>query len=203
MTSCFLCTPNQDWIYEQDDEFFVMLGLGPIVEGYSLLATKSHTPSMLDLSLLEVERLSAFSDHVRQTLKPYYGDVIITEHGRVAPCVDRARDQKESHCFHAHRLVFPLAIDLSAALNGRGLEVEEYPNFVACRRGFAWKGEYLYFERIDGSCLIAPAPLRLVRQFFRYKVAEYVGHPELADWVKFPRLKVLESAKKRLLVASN
>jgi hypothetical protein len=201
MTSCFLCTPNQDWIYEQDDEFFAMLGLGPIVEGYSLLATKSHTPSMLDLSFHEAEHLVTFTERIKQILKPHYGDVVITEHGRVAPCVDRDRDRKEFHCFHAHRLIFPTEMDLSIAFSEHNLETEEYPNFIECWRGFSWKGEYLYYERADGSCLIAPAPMRLVRQFFRYKVAEYVGHPELADWAKFPQLRVLESARKRLLAS--
>jgi hypothetical protein len=199
MDSCFLCNPNRDWIYAQDDAFFAMLGLGPIVEGYSLLATISHTPSMMDLSSSEAEHLSDFTHQVRALLKPHYGDAIITEHGRVAPCIDRDRDKQESHCFHAHRLVFPVPLDLAGYLNDYGLDVFEYSSFIDCHRNFTWKGEYLYYERPDESCLIAAAPMRLVRQFFRYKVADSVGHPELANWKDFPLHRVVETAKRHLI----
>lgn len=201
--SCFLCNPNQNWIYARDERFFAMLGLGPIVEGYSLLATIGHTPSMLDLPLHDVEHLSEFTGRIRRLLESHYGEAIITEHGRVAPCVDRDRDGDESHCFHAHRLVFPISTDLADAVKNYGLSTEEYPSFIECWQNFDWKGEYLYYERMDGSCVIAAAPMRSIRQFFRYKVAECVGHPELASWSDFPRLKAIEAARKRLLLPVN
>lgn len=176
-----------------------MLGLGPVVEGYSLLATTAHSKSMLDLSEQEVEGLIEFTQHTRNLLSPHYGDSIITEHGRVAPCVDGNRDLQQAHCFHAHRLVFPTTADLTEAVRNYGLEVHEYSNFMEGWRQFSWEGEYLYFERVDGSCLIAAAPMRSVRQFFRHKVAELMGQPEVANWTEYPQLKVLEAARRVLL----
>jgi hypothetical protein len=196
--SCFLCNPDQQWVYARTNSFYAMLGLGPIVEGYSLIGTVAHVPSMLDLPEAEVDRLVEFTAQIRERLARDYGKAIITEHGRVPPCVDRDRDGQQAHCFHAHRLVFPVNIDLAASLIKYGFEVDEYYGFKDCWRQFSWKGEYLYYERADGGCLIATAPVRTVRQFFRYKVAETLGHPELADWKEHPRRKVVESALARL-----
>ena len=176
-----------------------MLGLGPVVEGYSLLATTSHTKSMLDLSEADVEELINFTQLTRNLLSTHYGDSIITEHGRVAPCVDSNRDGQQPHCFHSHRLIFPTSADLTEAMNHYCLEVHEYSNFRDGWRQFSWTGEYLYFERVDGSCLIAAAPMRTVRQFFRHKVAELMGHPELGNWTEYPQLKVVDSARRLLL----
>lgn len=186
-------------MYDQSDAFYAMLGLGPIVEGYSLIATIAHAPSMLDLSGTDVDKLVAFTDQIRQSLASHYGQAIITEHGRVAPCVDHVRDRQQAHCFHAHRLVFPVSVDLTAAITKYGLEISEYASFKDCWRQFSWRGEYLYYERVDGTCLVAVAPMRTVRQFFRYKVAELVGYPELADWNEYPRPRVIESAMRRLI----
>jgi hypothetical protein len=176
-----------------------MLGLGPLVEGYSIVATKKHISSMLDLSETEVSQLSKFSGTLRDILRPHYGEVIITEHGRVPPCEQTTNSGMRTHCFHAHRLVFPIATDLTPALFRHGLAVSEYATFADCHKGFTCKGEYLYFERPDGVCMIAPAPRELVRQFFRYELAAQLGSPELASWTAYPRLEVLEAARRRLL----
>jgi hypothetical protein len=197
--NCFLCTPERRWVYAQTEDFYAMLGLGPIVEGYSLIGTVAHVPSMFDLSEGDVDKLMAFTDRVREVLAPQYGEVIITEHGRVPPCVDRDRDGQQAHCFHAHRLVFPIQADLTDALEQYCPEMLEYGNFKDCWRSFSWRGEYLYYERPDGTCVAAMAPLRTVRQFFRYRLAERLGQPELADWKTYPRLKTVEAARSCLM----
>ncbi len=193
--SCFLCVPGKDLVYAKDDKFFAMLGLGPIVEGYSIIATRDHVPSMLDLSPEDAERLCEFTKLIRKRLRSHYGDVVIAEHGRVAPCEYRDKDGREAHCFHAHRLLFPLQGDLTDSLASHGLKVFEYPDFVEAQKNFAWNEEYLYYERQDGSCLIAAACKPLVRQFFRYKVAQHIGQPELASWKTYPRTEVVERAR--------
>jgi hypothetical protein len=196
---CFLCNPNRSLVYAEDEGFFAMLSLGPIVEGLSLLATESHMPSMLDLSIEDSERLCEFTFRVRHLLRSHYGEVVATEHGRVPPCEYLDMGGREAHCFHAHRVLFPLSVDLGHTMYDHGLRVEEYSSFVEARHRFAREGEYLYYERADGSCLIAAAPKRLVRQFFRYKVAECVGHPEFASWREYPRLGIVEAARARLM----
>lgn len=192
---CFLCSPDQRLIYEMGGDFFAMLGIGPIVEGYSIIATKDHIPSTMDLSLEKAEKLSRFTKHIRSRLKPYYGKVIITEHGRVNLGGDPVDNSEHSkHCLHAHRLVFPINTDLTPKLCEFDLPIMEYPSFLEARRNFDWGDEYLYFERTDGSCVVTRAPLELARLFFRKSLAEYVGKPEIADWRQFPRHQLVEEA---------
>lgn len=199
--SCFLCRQNKKLTYLEDSAFYAMLGWGPIVEGYSLIATKDHVPSMLDLSPTEAEHLHTFTQRVRRTIEPVYGPVIITEHGRVPACVRLDWDGREAHCFHAHRLVFPIQADLAGCLMTGDFRVTAYQDFVEARM-FKWSTEYLYYERQDGTCLIAVAPWRVPRQFFRHKVAEHVGEPELVDWTVYPRIEFVDAARLRLLGAS-
>jgi hypothetical protein len=201
MNSCFLCAPNKEWVYSKSSKFYSMLGLGPIVEGYSLIATQAHLPSMIDLSLSDVSLLIDFTANIRQILNRHFGQTVITEHGRVAPCVDPEVDRKDAHCFHAHRLVFPTEIDFTNVFSQHNLEVEEYSSFIECKQQFKWRGEYLYYERPNGSCLIASAPGKLARQFFRYKLADAIGHPELASWRDFPALKAVERARKKIFIS--
>jgi hypothetical protein len=87
----------------RSDEFFAMLGHGPIGEGYSIIATVEHEPSMLDLDAAVTQRAEEFTQAVRERLLPMYGSAVITEHGRVAPCVATQTRAHEPHCLHAHR----------------------------------------------------------------------------------------------------
>jgi len=194
---CFLCSPDSSLVYSVGNSCFAMLGLGPIVEGFSLIATKEHIPSMMDLSADNVGELCELTSNVRERLSAAYGEVVMTEHGRVAPCLLN-RKQSEGHCFHAHRLVFPWTGDLTSFLSRYGLELHEYRDFIECHQEFEWEAEYLYYERQDGTCIIAAAPPRLARQFFRLRIAEAIGQPELADWMEYPRLDVIEAAGRRL-----
>ena len=194
---CFLCAPDPELLYARKHPFYAMLGLGAIVEGYSIIATTAHVTSMLDISLEEAGRLVAFQRYIRALLRPHYGEVIITEHGRVPTC-DSPVNRPEAHCHHAHRLVFPVRLDLADSLHEYGLRLEEYPDPLDARTRCQWAGEYLYFERIDGSCVVAPAPTHVVRQFFRYKIAEAIGRPELSDWVRYPQSESIEAAKMHL-----
>jgi hypothetical protein len=196
---CFLCNPIRQFIYAENQNFFAMLGLGPLIEGYSLIATKAHVASMIDLPLIAVNELIKFKEQVRHQLAVHYGDVIITEHGRVLPCFQIDSVQPENHCFHAHNLVFPISMDLTESLRERGFKLVEFSNFLEAREKFKQSGEYYYFERNDGSCVIAFEPGRLVRQFFRYLIAEQIGKPEFADWKKYPQIDVVLQARNQLL----
>jgi diadenosine tetraphosphate (Ap4A) HIT family hydrolase len=160
MSCCFLCSPNEKLVFLSNDLFFAMLGYGPIVEGYSLIATREHIPSMLDLDRGVAEALVDFSKRVRDRLSSHYGNVIITEHGRVGLC---ARGRHEQHCYHAHRLVFPLACELVQDLRDHNMSSRAYPNFLAVHDEYRHAGEYLYFERSDESCAIAPTSKGLAR----------------------------------------
>ena len=167
-TRCFLCEPDDDLVYLREGAFFAMLGHGPIGRGYSLIATAEHFPSMLDLDASLGRELTVFTERVRSVLRPHYGEaVMISEHGRVAPCVGEVTRRYEPHCLHAHRLVFPGQVQIDLRLELPQQEVVTFASFDDARAGFDWPGQYLYAEGPDATCQIAVAPHRLPRQLFR------------------------------------
>jgi len=113
-----------------------MLGLGPIGEGYSLIAAREHVPSMFDLDSGSREELETFTKLVRATLRPHYSSSVVTEHGRVAPCVSRILRAHEPHCLHAHRLVFPGIGVFDLAHHTPWLKVSSFSGYRVAARAY-------------------------------------------------------------------
>ncbi len=174
-----------------------MLGLGPLTEGYSLIATSEHVSSMLDVEQQHVDELVEFTARVRAMLGACgYPPATVTEHGRVAACVHTATVRHEPHCLHAHWLLFPGApvVDLRLVAS----TVKRYNSFHEARRAFDWPGQYLYSEAPGGGCWIAPARLPVPRQLLRHLVARSLGAEDAADWRAQPGLDMVEAARRRL-----
>src|SRR5689334_15782005 len=102
---CFLCAPAADLMYASNGRAFALCGLGPIVPGYSLVATKQHTASAAD-AVADSTELPKFAEQIRGLLASRYGNCLITEHGRVPVCFDPS-GTSDPHCYHAHFLLFP------------------------------------------------------------------------------------------------
>ena len=196
--SCFLCEPEMNLVVSQNTHYFTMLGLGPIVEGYALIASVKHTRSLLDIPRDQAEKYQEYKEYTRSLLEPIFGNCIITEHGRVPPCVSPIKDVHDAHCFHAHSLLFPVTPSFDHPFDDRGLDIHEYSNYLQAHSEFMSSNEYLYYERADGSCVIASPKIRMQRQYFRYKIADSIGHPKLADWREYPRIPVVVSALLKL-----
>jgi hypothetical protein len=173
-----------------------MLGWGAVVEGYSLIATKQHIPSMFDVPDKLVPELNDFTTSIRTRLGRAYGPSVITEHGRIGLC--ELLSNHEPHCFHAHRLVFPVEVDLSTVFLDARLQGRTHQNFNAARMASTELNEYLYYERPDGVCAVANAQGCSQRQFFREAIASRLGWPELKSWRLYPRIDIVEKAKRTL-----
>jgi hypothetical protein len=199
--ACFLCEPDEDLVYIREGAFYAMLGHGPIGTGYSLIATVDHLTSMLDLDASQAHELTVFTEQGRSVLRPHFGAAVITEHGRVAPCVGEATRRYEPHCLHAHRLVFPGQDQIDLRLELPKQEILTFANFADAREGFGWPGQYRYAELPDATCQVAVAPARLPRQLFRTIMARRGGEPELASWETYPRLDEVAAARRELLGA--
>ena len=48
---CFLCSPDPALVYASDGSGVALCGLGPLVAGYSLVATRKHVRSAADAML--------------------------------------------------------------------------------------------------------------------------------------------------------
>ncbi len=199
---CFLCTPDTQLLFSESESFYAMLGLGPIVEGYSILASKLHIPSFFDLPDHLLDEFHKFRHDVMLTLTSTFVKPIITEHGRVAACDFYDRQQHQSHCYHAHQLLFPAAVDLESRLKHDFLSgVLEFPSFEHAHHYMSReRAEYLYYEKPNSSCLIIPAPYKHIRQYFRLLVGESLGCPQRANWQRNPGWELIASARSRLLV---
>src|SRR5580698_9505431 len=96
---CFLCHPNADWIWAESADFFAMTALGPIVEGMSIVATRSHVKSMFDVSPRLTQELDSFTIEAKERLAAIYNSPVhLTEHCRVGVC-DETRALHDQHCF--------------------------------------------------------------------------------------------------------
>jgi hypothetical protein len=199
---CFLCDPEPEFTWLVSDRFRAVLGLGPIGEGYSLIATREHAPSMFDLDADDAAELVEFTGEVRSRLGELYGPCVIAEHGRVSPCIAPAVRRHEPHCLHAHRLVFPGHghVDLDGI--APWLRAERHDSFELAGRQFTWPGQYVYVEQADGTCEVAGIRRPLPRQFLRAVVAAEQGRPELADWRSFPGRERLAAAQRALGLAA-
>lgn len=194
---CFLCNPNNDLLFLKNDQFYAMLGIGAVMEGYSVLSSSNHIRSMFDLPLDQVEQFQEFRNQVRKLLSKIYGPVIITEHGRV-PVSDFYKANYSTHCYHAHQLVFPIDIDLTPDLKKSFKDkVVSYSNFIEAHKLCSSIGEYLYYENTDGVCHVA-YDVKYKRQFFRSLVAEKIGFPDRADWRKWQGWDFINSARDKI-----
>jgi hypothetical protein len=173
-----------------------MLGIGPIMEGYSIIATKEHVPSMFDLKPSQLQDFVEYRKTVSGILSNIYGPLVITEHGRVTAS-DFYNPDRDAHCYHAHQLVFPVAVDLAPDLKALyGGNLFQYEEFSEAYDAHRKAGEYLYYEFGDGCCVVEN--IEYPRQFFRKLIAEKIGVPHRADWSRWKGWKMINQAKERL-----
>ena len=48
-SACFLCAPESTLVYHRDSPIFAMAGIGPVVDGFSVIAHERHVLSMADI----------------------------------------------------------------------------------------------------------------------------------------------------------
>src|ERR1700727_2523941 len=94
---CFLCLPSPELLFLESENFYALAGLGPVVDGYCVIAAKSHVKSMADVPAVLSDERDAFVTLVRNKLIAMHGTCLITEHGRMTVCAA----EHDYHCFHA------------------------------------------------------------------------------------------------------
>jgi diadenosine tetraphosphate (Ap4A) HIT family hydrolase len=185
VSNCFLCAPPRDLVFYECAEFFVLAGLGPVVEGYSVIGAKEHVRSMADMPMQQQGKRDEFVRMLRDRLSTRYGRCVVTEHGRMAVCVDESGDH-EAHCFHAHFLVFPGARDISDRARSYFLRSVTFGTLRAAMSYAAGCDEYLLVSPTSDSFNIFSGPVHLPRQLARILVAHDAKALHLADWREHP-----------------
>lgn len=182
---CFLCAPDPELVYQRDEEHLALCGLGPIVAGYSVVATVGHIPSAADAAAGQAPKLAAFVSSIRERLAQRYGGCLLSEHGRVPACVD-VSGSTDPHCFHAHFLLFPGVRTVDAEARRYFAVVESARSLEDALALAARHEEYFLLSPERTLFLVMSRPGRLIRQFVRLLVADSVGRPGLANWRRHP-----------------
>lgn len=195
-SSCFFCDPDRSRVLYDSKHFYVILGLGPIIEGYVLLVAKQHIRSMLDLPIEMRQTYESEKNHLKRIVAQAYGPTIITEHGRIQACFAEDEEVRDNHCFHAHQLFFPITADLRAlSKEGPFTKVFEGNSLFDLSVSLLEDEEYLLFEDINGVVTIHTVRGKCPRQFMRYLVARSIGKPELSNWATYPEWDKITRAK--------
>lgn len=189
----FCCPPEKERILYITEHFYVMVSLGPIVEGYLLIVSKEHIGACLHLPEEYIEEFLRLKNKVKQILTDEYGGCIFYEHGKVGSCLIEGKDH--IHCFHAHLHCIPALLELNEDIE-KELNGNSYESFYDCYNGMRGKDRYLY---IEDSKIMTYCPERKLRsQYLRYKLAEKAGEPERWDWVKMQNWPLIEKSIERL-----
>ncbi len=199
MEGCFFCDPDKDRVLYTSEHFYVLLGLGPIVEGYVILVAREHTRSMFDLPAETRKAYEQEKQYLKSVINDIYGPSIITEHGRIQACVAEDEDAHDLMCYHAHQLFFPRNIELGnlskegpfeKVFEGAGL-------FQMSSSALQDEDEYLLFENSVGSTCVYKVRGKCPRQYLRYLVARSIGRPELASWQLHPGYNKIRIAREK------
>jgi hypothetical protein len=183
-TGCFLCEVPKDLMYAEAETAIALCGLGPLVPGYTVVGTKAHVASAADVSSQDPDFLE-FAEGVRSFLVKHYGSCLVTEHGRMPACVGPA-GEPDTHCFHAHFLMFPGVHLVSESARPYFVSFQTYSSVWLALESALGVAEYFLISPGAAEASILTRPGRLIPQFARMLVADATGHPELTNWRKAP-----------------
>jgi diadenosine tetraphosphate (Ap4A) HIT family hydrolase len=193
--SCRFCTrPDPERVVMLTENFYVMLSLGPLVEGYALIVTRAHISCCgeIDSPLMgEFRQLQAIVSAAQEQL--YGGSSLRYEHGRTGSCLHLS----EAHCYHAHFHLVPTDCDMASRVAAR-YPVERFPSWPDFVATYQTKRTPYLLTQDDGALVVAFVAERVPRQYLRSLVAECIGAPELADWMAFPGYDVVRRGRLRL-----
>ncbi len=185
----------RDRILFETSNFVVFPGLGQIVEGYLLIITKNHFPSMADLPQSIYSELSWVIDRTSEILKCEYGsDCIQFEHGASTYI------QGGGCCIeHAHLHIAPLDVDVSPYIvHRKTYECQNYPESARYLLRLGKPYLYVNLPRENDSESFLMDATDLPSQYMRQVIAKAKGKEDEWDWNIFLGEKELENCLDKL-----
>ena len=159
-------------------------GLGPISSVYAVIGAKQHLRSLADAREIN-PRIVTDLNSMRRRLSDTYGNIVLTEHGRVPMCREDADDHK-GHCFHAHALAFGCEAPVTTLATSYYMRMESFKSLHAALAFAATCDNYLLISpRIDKYNILFGA-LNTPRQLARLLIATALGCSHLTDWRDYP-----------------
>lgn len=181
-------------IYEENDHFVTMAGLGAFSAGYIMLLPVSHVRSF---ALLRPDLLATADDlieRVSQVHEETFGRGVMFEHGSMAGSGDGGGCIDHAH-IHWMRTDAPVLRELRGAGLGETTVIDTLlalPDLVGLDRPYILCRQY-------GSTVVIRLHQRVPSQFMRRLIARLEGHPMTWDWATHPQTELL--VKNRALLA--
>ena len=197
------CVPLEPLVLFTSKNFYIVLSLGQIVEGYSLICTKTHRSCCGDILLDHIDEFIKLKTIIQKVfMKIYNKKTIFYEHGQTGVCMKHLIDNMQNHCYHAHLHALPCEIDIFNLIKKRisqYIKIVDFRELIKIRNQKLRGGAYLFYENNKGEKFIFPADnIKLPRQFLRRCAASRIGQPHLFDWEQRPGWRKLSSAYKKL-----
>ena len=182
---CFLCRPSAQLLAHTSEWGFTMAGLGPLCDGYALVATFGHGAIENRHSPIALEKLAEYAENVQQALADEFGSCMLAEHGKMPVC--NPNRPVGSHCFHPHFLLFPGVPDPMQEFNDYfGFPGDHFGSLKEALAHAVHLPNYLLGSSRTGEYVVFPTANGLPRQFARAIVADIQGRGELASWQTYP-----------------
>jgi diadenosine tetraphosphate (Ap4A) HIT family hydrolase len=185
-TDCFLCRPNAALLGNLGAAGYVVAGLGPLSEGYAVVATYSHLRGLAEAGAEQRVAYAEYASDIARELAVVYGSCFVVEHGNMAVC--GISEEGRAHCFHPHFLMIP----------GTSANAEPFLEYFGTSNPFdtlaeaiayaADRGQYVLAGQATGPFHVFFPEGDLPRQFARALVAEQIGVEHLASWRDEPDL---------------
>ena len=185
-THCFLCNPDRALVYAESPAGIAVAGLGPLVEGYSVVASPDHTRSLADLPPSRREAFLSFLERIRDTLSSRWSTCLLTEHGR-SPLCDLIFGRSDRHCYHAHCLLFPGAPTIQDELPHTFDRVDSFASMQDALAFASSAPEYFLVSPSSDLFQVCQEPFERSSQLARHLVAAKLSKPELASWKDHPQ----------------
>lgn len=191
----FCTTPDKERIIYETSNFYVMLSLGPIVEGYLLICSKQHFDCCGKIDSALAKEFDEVAELVRQILIKAYGYCIFYEHGRAGSCMTFSEGSK--HCYHAHMHCVPVDLKLNHFMDKNFIKIKHNNWFDFRNSNSQYNEPYLFVDDGDKiSHLVVKQDIR--RQYLRHLVSKSIGAENLWNWVENQRRDVIESGREKL-----
>lgn len=182
---CFLCHPSSKLLVAIDTYAFALSGLGPLSDGYTIIATTDH---LIDLKSCPPEHVNSFVNltlKVRSALALEFGGCVITEHGNLPVC--NVTSSLFSHCHHPHLLLTPTSKSPLAQFEEYfSVKGTLYSNLTDALYFGSTLRHYIMVSPSSEEYHIFDASNGVPRQFNRMILAEQMGVADIASWKMVP-----------------
>lgn len=179
---CFLCRPEEWRVLFSGRDSRILVGTGPLCEGYIILAPNEHIQTVSELTGRCANEFSILSEIIKRAFFRQYGPGFTAyEHGRIGVC----DPLEKPSCYHAHRVFIPIKTDVYKSVASQFSSVSSIDTFDSLSRISG--NDYLYYEtgflgRIEHCVALLSPKNELPTQYFRRVFTDLLGQKNNWNW---------------------